>query len=474
MSHDNSPNSQREQTLAASTKDGVSHAVMLGAGETYIGAFAVYLLASPLQISVLSALPVLCGALAQLPAVLYVDRAAWRLRAILFLARSQASIWLFLALLPFFFQQGHIAVSILGFLMVVYYILGGSIVPMWNSLIGDLVPTETRGAFFGRRGRWCAAGTLVATVIAGSLIALAQNFGKPLWGFSFVFLCACGARLLSAYFLSKHEDIPHSVLPHEKFTFLQFIRQTPRSNFARFVLAGGLMLFSVWFATPLFAIYMLRVLGLNFFEYTTLTGAMILAQIICFSFWGSLSDRVGNKTLLELSAVGIAVVPLLWLFSGNLIYLTILQLISGTAWAGFNLCSANFIFDAVSPKKRARCVAYQGVVNGIFVICGSLLGGYFASRMSEGLPFHRYFAVPNSIFLDIFLISGCLRLLAAIALKYLFAEVRDVKPLGVGRVPIRFANIRAIAELVIRPIPMGIRGDASESDATKEDISEDL
>ena len=44
-------------TLRASVRDGASHAVMLGCGETYFGPFGIFLLAGTLQVGLLATLP---------------------------------------------------------------------------------------------------------------------------------------------------------------------------------------------------------------------------------------------------------------------------------------------------------------------------------------------------------------------------------------------------------------------------------
>ena len=43
--------------LKAAIKDGVSHAVMMGSGETYLGPFGIFLHASTLQVGLLASLP---------------------------------------------------------------------------------------------------------------------------------------------------------------------------------------------------------------------------------------------------------------------------------------------------------------------------------------------------------------------------------------------------------------------------------
>src|SRR5207245_10380752 len=62
-------------------------------------------------------------------------------------------------------------------------------------------------------------------------------------------------------------------------------------------------------------------------------------------------------------------------------YLMLVQMWSGFAWSGVTLCTGNFIYDAVTPQKRVRFIAYFNVINGIALFLGSSLGGSLASRM---------------------------------------------------------------------------------------------
>jgi MFS family permease len=57
--------------------------------------------------------------------------------------------------------------------------------------------------------------------------------------------------------------------------------------------------------------------------------------------------------------------------------------LAGFVWGGFNLCSANYIFDAVTPEKRVRCLAYFSLLNGTALFLGATLGGYLADHVPQ-------------------------------------------------------------------------------------------
>ena len=442
----------RDGSLQASIREGMASSVMLGAGETYLGAYAVFLQGTALQIGLLGTIPLVFSALTQLAAVWLITIVKSRRKVLVRLSLLQAFCWVLAACLPAVFGIGSRGVTALIVIVLLYHALNGLIIPIWNSLIGDLVPAELRGSFFGRRSRFISLASFIAIIGAGKLLYAAERIAMPLLGYTCIFSTACLARLGSSYYLTRHADPPFSITPEHHFSFWNFLRRGPRSNFARFVFFAGLVNFSVYFAAPYFAIYMLRDLKLTYLQYTMVLGAAFVSQIVTLQYWGALSDRAGNKKILDLCVYGVAIVPLFWLFGSALWWLILLQLFSGFTWAGYNLAVANFLFDAVTPPKRARCVAYQSVVNSVFLLAGSLLGAYTATHASAVIPFERWFEVPASPYLFIFLISGMLRLLVAIFFRSIYKEVRDVETMRKRDLVFRIVHIRPPGRFVFRPI----------------------
>jgi MFS family permease len=190
---------------------------------------------------------------------------------------------------------------------------------------------------------------------------------------------------------------------------------------------------------------MLRELQLSYVEFTAVTAASTITQFLAFSHWGALTDRFGNKKILNICGWGIGIVPILWIFSHDLWYLMVIQVYGGFVWAGFTLAAGNFMFDAVSPPKRARCAAYQGLVNGVFVFAGSILGGLVAGHLPPSFRILGWSWTPESTLLFIFLISGIMRLVtAALALRH-FREVRAVEQVSHQKLIFTITQLKPIA-----------------------------
>lgn len=434
-----------DPSLRASIRDGISNAVMLGSGETYLGPFGIFLQATTLQVGILSTLPQLFGAVMQWAGAIRMDRFPSRRRVIVTGALFQGALWIPICLLPFLFGKGDVTVWLLMGLVLLYQGANGAIVPVWNSLIGDLVDPGIRGRFFGNRNRLAGLSTFVALLAGGCVLHLSARWDHTAAGFLIIFLAAFLARMNSAHWLKHYADPEFHLSAEQIFTFRQFLRRSPHSNFAKFVFFVGAVNFGLSFSGPYFALYMLRDLHLSYLEFTAVTAVAAVSQFLTFRYWGELCDRFGNKKILNLCGWGVGVAPMLWLISHNLGYLMGIQVYAGFVWAGFTLSAANFMFDAVTPPKRARCVAYQGLVNGVCVLFGSVCGGIAADHLPGSFTLGPWVWTPISALPAIFFLSGLIRFVAAGLLLKKFREVRPVEPIGHGQLIFRVSHIRPIA-----------------------------
>jgi MFS family permease len=199
------------------------------------------------------------------------------------------------------------------------------------------------------------------------------------------------------------------------FSIIDFLKRAKDSNFARFVILAACLNFSVYLASPFFSVFMLRDLKFSYIIYTVLMTTVTLASIFTISRWGKLSDRTGNARVIKVSAFCIATIPLWWLISHNPAYLLCVQIFSGSVWVGFNLCAVNFIYDAASPAKRTRCLAYYNVCNGLAICLGSLAGGILA----RNLPLLGGYRL-----LSLFVFSSMCRFTVA----FLMRGIKEVRP----------------------------------------------
>lgn len=425
-------------------REGGLDAVKIGAAETYFGAFGVFLGGTPLQIGALATVPPLIGAMAQTIGMKLAERMSSRRDAIVRCIQTQALLCLTFGLVPFLLESSWWSLCVLITLVTLYYITIGLIAPLWNSLIGDLVPPTSRGEFFGYRNKWMAIVTFVGVVVAGESVHLLAAKGYGAVGYAGIFALAGLSRLLSGTYMKAVPDAAMHVSKDSKFSFWQFISRARQSNFVRFVFFVSAMNFATAISGPYFAMYMLKDLEFSYRDYMVVVAAVVIVQFGVMRSWGALSDQFGNRQIMSVCGMLVSINPILWLISSDFWWVVFIQLYSGIFWAGFNLAAANFVFDAVSSAKRARCFAYQSIVNGILVFLGSAIGGYIASNASPALNVPLAIFVAPSRFLVLFFASGVMRMLVMLLLFRTFSEVRKVQRVRGYQILVRVVSLRPL------------------------------
>jgi MFS family permease len=401
-------------SLKNSFFDGCFASAMLGFTEQYITPFAVALKATSAQVGMLAAFPSLISALAQLKSADVTEHLKSRRRILNIFVFLHAFMFIPILLVPFVFRENSVLWLI--FFVTLLNLVGAFPGPAWASLMSDHIPPSARGKYFGWRNRFIGAITVACAFLAGFILNI---FGKESYaGFVIIFGLACAARFISWYFLSKMYEPPIRITHEHYFNFWDFISRVRESNFAKFVFYVASISFSVNIAGPFFAVFMLRDLNFNYVTYTVIVTTATIATLLTMNLWGRHADRTGNLKVIQLTSFFIPIVPALWLFSQDIYYLVIIQVLAGFVWAGFNLSVMNFIYDAVMPEKRTRCIAYFNVINGTAICLGALLGGVLAKAMPP-LFGHRLLAL--------FLLSGAMRAVFAFIFLPKIKEVRRVE-----------------------------------------------
>jgi MFS family permease len=419
-------------SLRSSFKDGIFAAFMAGAVDSYATPAALFLGATILQVGLVTALPNLLAALSQFFSVRIIYWVGGRVKLLVRLVFSQASLILCIALLPMLEIANR--VELLLIFLVLAAICGGLAGPAWGSLMSDYVPAKKRGQYFGWRSRTVGAVTVGSIVASGLLLNFFQEISYGT-GFCIIFSCAAAARYISAYFLSRMDEPPHKKDPASDFTFMMFLRRFRESNFLKFVVFSGCLTFATFLAAPFFAVFMLRDLQLSYVTYMALQVSASLAALVALPLWGKHADWVGNVRVLRLSSFLAALIPMFWLFSHNAAYLMLVQMFSGFAWSGVTLSAGNFIYDAVTPQKRVRCIAYFNVINGVALFLGSSLGGYLATSLPPLLGYRL---------LGLFALSCLCRLTFYLLLSRSFREVRAAHEVSIQELFFSVVGIRPL------------------------------
>lgn len=414
---------RRKRTLDAAIKEGVACSLMLGFGERNLPPLATFIRMPEAVFGALCSLSSLAGGIFQVVGANVVDAA--RRRKIFFVwgAVVQALSWILVAAAIFLQKPWNFMSLILS--QILYVGALNFTIPPWSSVMGDTVAEDSRGRYFGKRNFWVGAGQLAAFTLAAVILDGLKPLGLLSWGFFCLFALSLAARMISVYYLTRMYEAPYHIQPSDRFTLADFVRRAPRANFGRFVFCCTMFIFGVSIAGPFFGYFMLKDLQWSYTEFMIATNVQMIASFVTQPLWGRLADARGNKFVLTLAMFGIGMIPLLWLPWHNKYYLFGVQIYDGLVWSAFQLSANNYIFDAVTPPKRARCTAYFNLFFAGGVFAGSLAGGLLIEALKGISPLAGTgLSHPFEVLL---MLSAVGRLGAAIAGVGMFREFR-VRP----------------------------------------------
>ncbi|MCX6706839.1 MAG: MFS transporter, partial [Candidatus Woesearchaeota archaeon] len=196
-----------KRSLKYSIFDGSYYAAMVGFGESFFTAFAVFLKATNFQIGLIGSLPQALGAALQIFSNRLIHIFGSRKRLVCTLALLQGLMYI-PVMLTFYFAKFSVFYLIL--FISLYMIFGSIINPAWSSWMGDLVDENKRGSYFGKRNKITGMVSFVTFVIAGFML---QNFSDGAMmqyaGFAMLFVVAFVSRIFSFVYLFKQYEPPY-------------------------------------------------------------------------------------------------------------------------------------------------------------------------------------------------------------------------------------------------------------------------
>lgn len=417
---------KKEKSINLVIKDGFFTSIKTGFTESFIMPYAIALNASTGMLAALGSVPQLVASFFQLFSQESLGFFNTRIRLLFWTAFIQAFMWLPLLFIPFI-AKDHVWLVLL--FVTLEATIGTFQGPIYNSVLGDLIKEDKRGEFFGRRNRIVNLVNFISTFVAGFIINAFQKLDNGegfylFFGFGILFIVAFAARLTAAYYKRRFYDAPFTPSKN-KTSFIGFIRNMTHNNYGIFVTYVFLFKFAASISMPFFALYLLKDLHLGYVYFTIITGISIAASLLAMTLWGRMIDKHGSKRALTISGFLVPFMPILMIPAIFIkdplhifLYLLVEEIISGISWAGFNLSTSSFIFDATSKDERIKYISYYNFLIGIGIFLGAIVGGLlinvFPIWIVSSLPY-------------VFLTSGILRFLATALLIRKVREARMVE-----------------------------------------------
>jgi len=353
--------------------------------------FALAIGASPFQIGLLAALPLIAQA-AQLPAIALVERVRKR-RKIAVLSATAARVFILtLVLLPWVIEPGARLPCLIAVELAIC-LLGSVCGCALNSWLHDFLPRQGLGAFLSRRLFWGTALTSAGTLGAGVVVDY-WPFGEPLHAYSFAFAVGALAGFVSSWFLARVPEPRMTGAGPAAGVWEKIRAPLADPNFRNLlVFMGGWNLASN-LAAPFIAVYLMQQLGYSLGTVTALSVASQLANAFTLHLWGPVSDRLSNKGILGVAVPVYFACLFTFVFAtmpeSTLIMLPLLFLlhaIMGAAAGGIGLATGNMSLRLAPHGQGTAYLAAisltASIAGGIApIVGGAIAQGVEAAKLS--------------------------------------------------------------------------------------------
>lgn len=349
---------------------GAYWAIYTSLNSFFLIAFAIALGASNTIIGVLGALPYVAIVLAEAPGVKLTEYFSRKLLYV-WLSGISRLMWIPLMFLPYFLVKSPIAFIILFYFLSVFFDYLPD--PAWTSMVADIVPEKTRGAYFGMKFKLQGLLSVVFSTIAGFYLNIFPKGNY--FGFSSLFFIGIVLGIVGVIYFNRIKEPEKRHVHHH---IREFVVGT--NDFYHFCLYSMLFNFGIMFASPFFQVFMLENLKMSYSIFALANNATILVKILSYSFVGKLADRFGDKPIAIISYSGTAILPLLCLFitPANIWLMFVAQALAGLAWAGADITIFNFLLGLTEDRYRAAQTATYNIINSSVMIIAPVLGGIVA------------------------------------------------------------------------------------------------
>ena len=414
---------ETRSSLRALTFEGASGTLFYSIiGGALLSNFLLDLGAGPVEIGMLASIPQLVNLLQPFGAYL-ADRMQSRYWYSMCIFGPSRLLWLILVLAIWFGGSFHIAEHhLVGLTLAIIWVtqlLESFGRASWLSWMAAIVPQRLRGRYFGFRNSAVSLTNLIGVPL---LALVVSNWsGGRLQGYGVVLVIGIVlgvTSLVCQFFITDvnpkllhltHSNTAHTSLTGAIFSFLK------NANFLKFLLYSGLWSFAVNLSAPFFNLYLLDNLSIDVSVVTIYNSLGAGANLLMLVFWGKLADRVGNRPIMVVVGILVALTPLLWLETGTApiflwVWFPLLHIIAGGTWAAIDLCNNNLLMGVAPRLNQSIYFAIAAAVPGVTGAMGITVGGFLATVTDlGGLP-------------GVFALSAVLRLAALLALVFVHEQ----------------------------------------------------
>lgn len=373
--------------------DALLFTVMVGCGEAYIGAFALAIGMTEVQVGLIGPIPLLIGAILQLLTPSGVRLLNSHKQWVILGTALQAAAFLPLMLMAW---QGAGAAWLVFLSAGLYWGANLATGPAWNTWIGTVVPKPVRSTYFAQRTRIAQFGLIVGLIVTGFLLRSGEGDGKATL-FLLPFGVAMVARFACVFLhagITEKRPIP---APDRRMSVRELVFGESSASGGRLLLYMLCVQATCNVAAPFFTPFMLSELEYSYPVYALVLVAAFMGKVIALPFLGKISQKFGPRALLWSGGIGIIPLAGVWALTSDPVWLVVIQILAGFAWAAYELATFLLLFDTIPPNRRTGMLTLYNLLNAICVTGGAAVGATLLHRFGDDVRAYHIIFIASSV-----------------------------------------------------------------------------
>lgn len=366
---------------------------------TFINVYAARIGASASQIGYISAIPAVVAILFALPAGAWLNTGNTN-QKVVSSSIFHRMFYILLIFLPLISSQS-LQINLILLVILIMSFPGTYLQVGFNNLFAETVPLKWRGHVAGVRNALFAMISVVILLVAGQIlnrVNFPTNY-QLVFGIGFM-----GAMLssLSLWLVNRNHSKSHfsridisleteSVKTHEASSTgnkVTWLISPPDFNTNQHFYKIMSILFclniAIFLAAPVFPIFWVNNLKLSDSVISIGNGLFFVTSFIGSTQISRLAARYGNRRIIGLGAMLMAIYPIMLSFSTGPILFYVASLGGGAASALVGGLMVNYLLEKIPEQSRPPFLAVYNIVLYAAVLIGSLAGPFIGTLI--GLP----------------------------------------------------------------------------------------
>ncbi len=258
----------------------------------------------------------------------------------------------------------------------------------YQSFIGDVFIEENRASAIGKGNQYGVYAVMVMTLLTGYILSeLPGNEAQRIFIYQLFFVISFLVGLAEIYIFDRFEVRTHK--KKDLISWKDSLKGIPTNKkFKLFMICSLIFHFGWQMGWPLFSIYMIKVLGANEMWLAIINMGSFLTMIVGHKIWPGYIKKIGNPAVTAICTMGMALTPLFYIISKNLIVMSVVAVATGIFTSGTLTVLLSGLLEVLPEKERTVYMGFYNTFINLSLAIAPMIGHLFMQY--RGIVFALY------------------------------------------------------------------------------------